>query len=86
MDIGILRLNNTNNIINHYQKIELLKQGHNYQSKSSCIKKYIIPTSPELIFDAPEMTNNYYLNLLDWSNKNMDWIKVFVLWNAGTRR
>ncbi|CAJ0632083.1 6293_t:CDS:2 [Entrophospora sp. SA101] len=35
------------------------------------IKKRIISANPELVLDAPRMINDYYLNLLDWSNKNM---------------
>nr|CAG8481121.1 764_t:CDS:2 [Entrophospora candida] len=35
------------------------------------IKKRIISANPDLVLDAPRMINDYYLNLLDWSNKNM---------------
>jgi cell division cycle protein 20 (cofactor of APC complex) len=30
-----------------------------------------IPTNPERILDAPEIINDYYLNLLDWSSDNI---------------
>lgn len=30
-----------------------------------------IPQSPERILDAPELVDDYYLNLLDWSSKNV---------------
>lgn len=30
-----------------------------------------IPTNPERILDAPDIINDYYLNLLDWSSDNI---------------
>lgn len=44
-----------------------------------------IPTAPEKILDAPCMTDDYYLNLLDWSSKNVVAIALdrsVYLWNA----
>ncbi|KAI8061152.1 WD40-repeat-containing domain protein [Gongronella butleri] len=44
-----------------------------------------IATSPEKILDAVGMVNDYYLNVLDWSKKNMVAIaldKNVYLWNA----
>lgn len=32
--------------------------------------RYIAPT-PEKILDAPELKDDYYLNLLDWSSKGI---------------
>jgi len=29
-----------------------------------------VPTAPERILDAPELVDDYYLNLLDWSSSN----------------
>lgn len=52
--------------------------------KSGC--RYI-PTNPERILDAPDIINDYYLNLLDWSSDNVVTVALgqFVyLWNAGT--
>lgn len=46
-----------------------------------------IPTSPERILDAPDIINDYYLNLMDWSTSNIVTValgKVIYLWNAGT--
>ncbi|KAJ6648302.1 Cell division cycle protein 20 like [Pseudolycoriella hygida] len=46
-----------------------------------------IPSSPERILDAPEIINDYYLNLLDWSNDNIVTValgSIVYLWNAGT--
>ena len=30
-----------------------------------------IPSAPERILDAPDMVDDYYLNLLDWSPRNL---------------
>lgn len=46
-----------------------------------------IPTNPERILDAPEIINDYYLNLLDWSHDNVVTVALgqsVYLWNAGT--
>jgi cell division cycle protein 20 (cofactor of APC complex) len=46
-----------------------------------------IPTLPERILDAPEMQDDYYLNLLDWSNNNILAVALnqcVYLWNAST--
>ncbi|KAI8146608.1 WD40-repeat-containing domain protein [Fennellomyces sp. T-0311] len=44
-----------------------------------------ILTAPEKTLDAPYMTDDFYLNLLDWSNRNVVAIaldKSIYLWNA----
>lgn len=46
-----------------------------------------IPTNPERILDAPDIINDYYLNLLDWSSDNIVTVALgnsVYLWNAGT--
>lgn len=42
---------------------------------------------PERILDAPEIVNDYYLNLLDWSRNNYLAVALgahIYLWNAGS--
>ncbi|PKK40960.1 hypothetical protein RhiirC2_859365 [Rhizophagus irregularis] len=44
-----------------------------------------ILTSPERVLDAPGLLDNYYLNLLDWTIKNMVAIgldQCVYIWNA----
>ena len=46
-----------------------------------------IPSAPSRILDAPDLLDDYYLNLLDWSDSN--WLAIALgptvfLWNAGT--
>jgi cell division cycle protein 20 (cofactor of APC complex) len=50
-------------------------------------KKYTrhIPQAPERILDAPELNDDYYLNLLDWSSTNVLGVALgdsIYLWNA----
>jgi hypothetical protein len=46
-----------------------------------------IPLMPARVLDAPDLTDDYYLNLLDWSSTNMLAIglaNTVYLWNAST--
>lgn len=46
-----------------------------------------IPTAPIRILDAPDMLDDYYLNLLSWSGSNtlaVALAQTVYLWNAGT--
>lgn len=44
-----------------------------------------IPQYPDKILDAPDLVDDYYLNLLDWSNDNIVAVclaQTVYLWNA----
>jgi len=44
-----------------------------------------IPQFPEKILDAPDLVDDYYLNLLDWSSDNVVAVclaQTVYLWNA----
>ena len=46
-----------------------------------------VPQAPERILDAPDMMDDYYLNLLDWGSSNTVAIalgQVVYLWNASS--
>lgn len=46
-----------------------------------------IPNAPERILDAPDIINDYYLNLMDWSSDNIVTVALgtsVYLWNATT--
>jgi len=46
-----------------------------------------IPTAPERVLDAPELVDDYYLNLLDWGANNNLAIalnKTVYIWNAAS--
>ena len=47
----------------------------------------LIPKSPDKILDAPDIVDDYYLNLLDWSPNNILAVALghsVFLWNATT--
>ena len=57
--------------------------------KSSATKKTLryIPNQPEKILDAPDLINDYYLQLIDWSSTNILAVALkneVYLWNAFT--
>ncbi|XP_052256231.1 cell division cycle protein 20 homolog isoform X2 [Dreissena polymorpha] len=59
------------------------------KTPSSTAKKTTrnIPQVPERILDAPEIMDDYYLNLLDWSVNNLLAVALgsnVYLWNAGS--
>lgn len=83
-------------IITYNNKAPLAPEGHsnnlrvvysackNPSSKKSCRH---IPTQPERILDAPDIKNDYYLQLIDWSSRNMLAVALnneVYLWNALT--
>ena len=46
-----------------------------------------IPSAPSRILDAPDLLDDYYLNLLSWSDKNVLAVclsQTVYLWNAGS--
>ena len=47
----------------------------------------VIPNDPERVLDAPDMVDDYYLNLLDWGSTNVLAValgQTLYLWNATT--
>ncbi|CAG8627681.1 11247_t:CDS:2, partial [Paraglomus brasilianum] len=68
------------------QDIRLLYSNPSVTKVTNCIKRRII-SAPERILDAPGMQDDYYLNLLDWSVRNMVAIaldKSVYVWDAET--
>ena len=46
-----------------------------------------IPKTPFKVLDAPDLQDDYYLNLLDWSSQNILAVGLgtaVYLWNAST--
>ncbi|KAH3813857.1 cell division cycle protein 20 homolog [Dreissena polymorpha] len=53
------------------------------------VHKRIIPKVPERILDAPELLDDYYLNLLDWSSTNQMSVALgpaIYIWDASSGR
>ena len=45
------------------------------------------PQAPDRVLDAPDIVNDYYLNILDWSNQDILAVALgpqVYLWNAAT--
>ena len=60
-----------------------LKQSHNYK------KTRKIPKNPYKVLDAPALTDDFYLNLIAWSNKNVLAVGLgncIYLWDAITTK
>jgi len=58
------------------------KTPHSAKATSRCI-----PQAPDRILDAPEIIDDYYLNLVDWSKSNQLAVALgssVYLWNAAT--
>jgi cell division cycle protein 20 (cofactor of APC complex) len=56
-------------------------------SGSSKLVSRQIPSAPSRILDAPDLMDDYYLNLLSWSDTNILAValsQTVYLWNAGT--
>jgi len=67
--------------------IESTIRGLLEQNRTNVSAKILrhIPSTPERILDAPDLTDDYYLNLLDWSNSNVLAVGLgscLYLWNA----
>lgn len=74
----------------HMRPIELNQQFQNYTyllAKKSMNRR--VPTTPERILDAPELKDDYYLNLIDWSISNLVSVPLnreLYLWNENERK
>ncbi|XP_071085786.1 cell division cycle protein 20 homolog [Haliotis cracherodii] len=83
------------NILSYTNKAPQAKEGHmnslsvlystNKRLQARSIATRYIAKEPERILDAPDMMDDYYLNLLDWSNTNLLAVclgSALYLWNA----
>jgi cell division cycle protein 20 (cofactor of APC complex) len=55
--------------------------------KTSSLVSRTIPSAPSRILDAPDLLDDYYLNLLSWSSSNILAValsQTVYLWNAGS--
>lgn len=73
---------------NGQSEMKLLFSNHQQKKKSqSKVTSRHIPQHPEKVLDAPEMLDDYYLNLLDWNSSNILSVALgtsVYLWNAST--
>jgi hypothetical protein len=64
----------------------LYSQGQGETVRKAKSTRYI-PSAPERILDAPDLVDDFYLNLLDWSSSNVLAValgQTVYLWNAAT--
>ena len=81
-------------ILSYQKKAPIASDGHSnglkvlYSHSQSPIAKTNtrhIPQAPDRILDAPDIVNDYYLNLIDWSSNNHLAVALgphIYLWNA----
>jgi cell division cycle protein 20 (cofactor of APC complex) len=76
--------------INNLNILYSATAGSSSRAKSSSSKQLAsrqIPSAPSRILDAPDLLDDYYLNLLSWSDTNILAValsQTVYLWNAGT--
>ncbi|KAG2428164.1 hypothetical protein HXX76_011844 [Chlamydomonas incerta] len=91
-----LSVNDSSRILAFKQKAPAAPEGYENSLKSlynqnlaPTVKKTFrhVPTTQERILDAPELMDDYYLNLLDWSGQNLIAVALgrsVYLWNAAS--
>ncbi len=64
--------NSQNNTLNYINKMKTLGEKNDFLSRNNKnLTERIISKTPERTLDAPNLTDDYYLNLLDWSKNNV---------------
>jgi len=88
----------TNRVLAFKEKAPAPKEGHEnslrvlYTQNKTKVTKTVkptryIPNAPERILDAPDLLDDYYLNLIDWGASNVLAVALgqsVYLWNAET--
>eukprot|EP00941_MAST-03F_sp_MAST-3F-sp1_P003620 g3620.t1 len=70
----------------YHESIKVLYSQGQQQSQRVHAKRHI-PSAPERVLDAPDLMDDYYLNLLDWNASNILAValnRAVYLWNAST--
>jgi len=68
-------------------KVLYSSSGPSRKTTSSKSVNRLIPSAPSRILDAPDLLDDYYVNLLSWSSTNILAValaQTVYLWNAGT--
>lgn len=71
----------------HANNLKVLYSSSKHPSSVSKKSTRHIPTQPEKILDAPDIRNDYYLQLCDWSSSNILAVALnreIYLWNSDT--
>ena len=70
----------------HSNNLKILYSASKSQQSTKKVARHI-PQAPERILDAPDIINDYYLNLVDWSSNNHLAVALgahVYLWNAAS--
>jgi cell division cycle protein 20 (cofactor of APC complex) len=70
----------------YHQSIKVLYSQTQQQKRMVHTTRHI-PSAPERVLDAPDLVDDYYLNLLDWNSSNVLAVALHgavYLWNAST--
>lgn len=70
----------------YHESIKVLYSQGQHERKQANVKRHI-PSAPERVLDAPDLMDDYYLNLLDWNSSNILAVALncaVYLWNATT--
>lgn len=73
--------------VNNLNILYSASAGPNAKKSNTKLVARHIPTAPSRILDAPDLMDDYYLNLLSWSDTNILAValsQTVYLWNAGT--
>lgn len=65
----------------------MVYQGSTTNAQNPASKYRVYPKSPDRVLDAPDIIDDFYLNLLDWSSTNVVAIALreqVYLWTAHT--
>ena len=84
---GEVRCEYCNIVINLFEAFVKHIFGHSHQLSSTKLVSRHIPSAPTRILDAPDLMDDYYLNLLSWSDTNVLAValeQTVYLWNAET--
>lgn len=74
-------------VLNLHTRESAIYSPNKYLNRKS-IKRYI-PSNPERVLDAPELKDDFYLNLIDWSSDNIisaPLLDELYLWNETDRK
>jgi cell division cycle protein 20 (cofactor of APC complex) len=70
----------------YQNSLKVLYTQNKSKAQRACVKpQRHIPSAPERILDAPDLLDDYYLNLIDWSSSNFLAValgQTVYLWNA----
>ena len=73
--------------VNNLNILYSASSSSNAKKGSTKLVSRHIPTAPSRILDAPDLKDDFYLNLVSWNEKNVLAValdKTVYLWNAGT--